>query len=98
MSEAKFTPGVWGLDASTYGDEIDIYPLRDGHPEIGRWAEICVVKDYEGSLEMKANAHLIAAAPELYEVLSEAMERGGVIQMCLYGKALAALAKARGEV
>jgi hypothetical protein len=43
------------------------------------------------------DANLIAAAPELYEVLSEAMERGGVIQMGLYGKALAALAKARGE-
>lgn len=42
--------------------------------------------------------HLIAAAPELYEVLSEAMERGGSIQMCLYDKAISALAKARGEV
>lgn len=57
----------------------------------------CNTTYYPTELDAKY-AHLIAAAPELYEVLSEAMERGGVIKMCLYGKALAALAKARGEV
>lgn len=91
MSDTKFTPGPWHNGQTK--DPAIVFDA-DG------WA-ICDCKTYhrKGYLdEMRSNAHLIAAAPELYEVLSEAIERGGVIQMCLYDKAIAALAKARGEV
>ncbi len=93
MSEAKFTPGPWSLDREhspddSYGHWYHRITAGHGYSENGfRLSGIVNPHD----------AHLIAAAPDMYEVLSEAMERGGVIQMGLYGKALAALAKARGE-
>lgn len=97
MSEAKFTKGPWVAgrkDMASIVDGVDSKWIYSGDEYVAI-ASGRVTGTWETVI---ANAHLIAAAPELYEVLSEAMERGGVIQMCLYGKSLAALAKARGEV
>lgn len=73
MSETvKHTPGPWLTEVNRYGDEIDVYPQRNGPPPVGRWAEICTVKDYDSQEEMEANAHLISAAPDLLKMLKVA--------------------------
>jgi len=119
MSEPKWTPGPWRA----------VCPLNARYPGVDAANQSLIIygnnaTDY-GSFpgiwgadraEAKANAHLIAAAPELYEALSETLEyvhdiltgpimraagvqwpeggpNGPVIQ-----RAVAALAKARGEM
>ena len=82
MKDTKFTPGPWGVNT---GGEV-----------------VCDVNDFQWVMAQSrgdddlANAHLIAAAPELYEALADLVqafdgEPG-------WGPARAALAKARGEV
>lgn len=66
MSEMKYTSGPWLIEECWDGEEFEIYPQKDGPPELGRWAEICTVKNYHDSA--KADARLIAAAPELLEI------------------------------
>lgn len=67
MSEMKYTSGPWLIEECWDGEEFEIYPKKDGPPELGRWAEICTVKNYHDSA--KADAHLIAAAPDMLEAL-----------------------------
>ena len=112
MSETKFTRGPWEQEfhtngcvfitsphaAASRGDVCDLYHLI---PQAHGDAKI-VTKE-----NARANAHLIAASPDLYEALSTA--RDIVEKWCHYQgntKALfdeflnpidAALAKARGE-
>lgn len=66
MTEPKFTPGPW--DASEHGDYSDY----DGECIVilGLDTRICVVQGSDDS-ETYHNAHLIAAAPELYEALQD---------------------------
>ena len=99
MSEAKFTKGPWCISEGE-GFSADLpagYVIDYVENGLGDTVAMVATKEKFPFDNLTANAHLIAAAPELYEVLSDAMERGGSIQMCLYDKALAALAKARGE-
>ncbi len=91
MSELKATPGPWHVD------DHEIGAVMSGN--------ICVArgKDAGRSIgEIEANAHLIAASPELYEALSllladikdyEAWQR----PCHAVDVAVAALARARGE-
>jgi hypothetical protein len=51
-----------------------------------------------GFAERDANAHLIAAAPELYEALDAFMRLGTMDDQSAIDAARAALSKARGEV
>jgi len=98
MSETKFTPGPWHwVDV---GSRICI--------ENKSGDDIASVLNYaEPEIEI-ADAHLIAAAPELYEALIDMFNGWQYIRQShgdLYGvgwdraedKARAALAKARGE-
>ena len=91
MSQPKFTPGPWRY-ASRNVNEI----MTTFHGvQIGR-SYIDVATENE-----KADAHLVAAAPELYEALDEVFaascpEVPGSAGSPLE-KARAALAKARGE-
>ena len=69
MSETKFTPGPWTqqwngyfFDISQEGNPFDLASVNSA------WDEQCGPGTQEG------NAHLIAAAPELYEALA-AFER-----------------------
>lgn len=84
MSEPKFTPGPWLVMANQIGtQETEI-------ASICLTAQIRLPKD-----ETKANAHLIAAAPDLYEALEYCIK-----QIPEFGDVpgiKAALAKARGE-
>ena len=101
----KFTKGKWVIDAKNkFIDGAAITSeCRNG------MVEICKVESayFDGNLdndfevEQKANAHLIAAAPEMYAMLEDYVsfsERGdaeGFNQMLYVVKDL--LAKARGE-
>jgi len=94
MSEPKFTSGPWivrenepWVIAKDYGDMKSVFHVN--HPA-------------EPSETQMANAHLIAAAPELYEALDDLraelfLHAEGNYFRPLLDKAEAALAKARGE-
>lgn len=89
MSAAQFTPGPWNV-----GRQRKIY----AGVETPIAQSIAVDGDYPAA---KANAHLIAAAPDLYEALKRLLDD----QACLRTtgathfeqNAFSALAKARGN-
>lgn len=97
MSEPKFTPGPWRLDADSHIRATN----DDRHKTIA-----LIPPDFHSADIWDANAHLIAAAPELYKAL-EGMVIGSKLRLMLSDKdilpesplgiAVAALAKARGE-
>jgi hypothetical protein len=99
MSETKFTPGRWAFRALR-GDDGLGYIEADGYDIIHAG-----VSDLSRE-ENEANAHLIAAAPEMYEALVHFIE-DPTFQVAVGGNpnvvdrmldhARAALAKARGE-
>ena len=76
MSEAKFTKGVWFIekDGNWNDDCWAISVKRDYDDSIHHcFAEVTYKMEYEHSNpELEANAHLIAAAPEMYEMLESA--------------------------
>ena len=88
MSEAKFTKGEWKVDRFVNNKGFEISFNDDGE----------VVADY---VYEEADAHLIAAAPEMYRMLELALSRmdDDSIEDFVYSyqdiKQL--LAKARGE-
>lgn len=85
MTDTKFTPGPWRRGQT---GNLRIYGPDGMGEHSGVVAE---VKSKNG--HQTANAHLIAAAPDLYEALEEVIAATGYSN----GKARAALAKARGE-
>lgn len=99
-SEAKFTKGPWSAE-SPYST---MFMIVDGQQQA--IAEIqCGTdehSDYVADEKEQANAHLIAAAPELYAALCDTMlilEANGVrFGESAQAKARKALAKARGEI
>jgi hypothetical protein len=89
MSETKFTKGEW---VQCFANGIVIQTESTGYG-------ICRVI---GNLESdRANANLIACAPEMYAMLDkisdELLEAGGVWNCALAKDIEALLAKARGE-
>ena len=90
---AKFTPGPWGERAIALA-------LRAAHKHDGSWID--ELGDDE-NMPDKDDAHLIAAAPEMYEVIEEIA--GMKITDCdahdaanyMRDAARALLAKMRGE-
>src|SRR5690554_3359102 len=96
MTETKFTPGPW----ETYLVDRDVVVIRkmthDGEQELQQIARCTSGFD---------NAHLIAAAPELYAIVDRlvnyrASENDGVPLVDndrFFDEAMEALAKARGE-
>lgn len=89
--ETKWTPGPWHVEGNA---SSTIAARHDGRAEI---SEACATGDmtYE---EMRANAALIAAAPELYEALDTFMRLGTMDDQSAIDAARSALAHARGEV
>ena len=70
MSEPKFTPGPWSIEADPYhfmtlstvvAGEIGKEGFNRMVVQVGGWNEW---------KEQEANAHLIAAAPDLYKALA----------------------------
>lgn len=98
MTETKFTPGPW------HRSESDKWDIES--PDVADGSVICVVTDPDGDTsaldaECEANAHLIAAAPDLYVALDAivtAIKEQDIRFGPLTWDAEQALAKARGEV
>lgn len=87
MSEAKFTKGPWTFEHGVYTPEDNYFSMISSH-----CGNVCHVWD-------KDDAHLIAAAPDLYEALEDVL---GLIPLefeesPMVAFAKAALDKARGE-
>lgn len=90
-----FTKGPWRVDDSVHGKEGGIVHIKsDGYSEMcTMWAFALENED-----EFLANANLIAASPDLYEVLQEAVESNIAVENPdWWGRVFKALAKARGE-
>jgi hypothetical protein len=91
--EKKWTPGPWvtGIDSDVYAEgECDTW-IAVG-PQSYDAVALVVNEHIKGDAEVSINAHLIAAAPDLYEALVEMCNWHGITD-----KSRAALAKARGE-
>ena len=81
MSNTRFTGGDWV--ATNYGyEKISINGVNG--------VEVC-------SCWNQANAHLIAAAPEMYDLLSTIENDNEQVPEWLWNKIQETLAKARGE-
>lgn len=72
MSAAKHTPGPWSTDEADHDAPYQDITICGGrHRRIcSVWIDDAPVHDYNA--EQKANARLIAAAPELLEALRKA--------------------------
>ena len=81
MSEAKFTKGIWESVEHLYNGSYEVTNSHSGE-------QICYLNQGEH------NAHLIAAAPEMYAELENLLCLEGIINT---SKIKAVLAKARGE-
>jgi hypothetical protein len=97
MGKPKHTPGPWTLDdfgpnsGNIYRGEIDA--------KNSRIADLMDCFDNGGMTpeQWVANAHLIAAAPLMYEALSELVNSPNAKQNALWDKARAALTAAGGK-
>lgn len=99
MGEASFTPGPWRVGISV-DNEIHCVDAEDQFGGVTEIAEVWgTVADKEETSESRANARLIAAAPDLYHALDNLLiaigigwDLDGVIDV-----SKDALAKANGE-
>ena len=94
MNEIKFTPGPWFSVAKLSGSE-NHRGFKICTPT--GWALADVQPADEDGIEGRANAHLIAAAPDLYEALEHILEGSLSLPRFAKDEAIRALAKARGE-
>lgn len=99
MSKENFTKGPWMIapESGTF-----VYALGPQGTNVF-WCDVQAAgKERASSKECAANTHLIAAAPELYEALEQAvtsmLDSGHSGSSVVVKSAKAALAKARGEV
>lgn len=88
MFEAKFTKGPWVARGST---PSRIYGMFRADKEVLVAACGSVIE------QAGANAHLIAAAPEMYDMLHSIENDANQIPPFLWDKIQVVLAKARGE-
>ena len=88
----RWTEGPWGKESFALSEDI----LAPGNKLVA----IVQSRHCESPEEMRANAHLIAAAPDLYEALENllsAVENNAYVGSKWIEEASDALAKARGE-
>jgi hypothetical protein len=92
---SKHTPGPWEIQRDS-GLHIYITQPSDTFNRVpGYYAEVRRFTTDQSQVE--ANAHLIAAAPDLLKVLETILECGSVNDQYWVDDARAAIAKARGE-
>jgi hypothetical protein len=92
MMETKFTPGPWTVKIVPCGKFKSANIATDGHRAIACVWPIDWDVDYDPPVfPLEANAHLIAAAPDLYAAISNSDDAHWTPAM------RAALKKARGE-
>lgn len=92
--ETKFTPGSWYVRAGRRAFTVAAPPTRLAG---GGVARISIAADSGRAPEGLANAHLISAAPDLYEALKDALLSFEAFDPFPREKIIAALKKARGE-
>lgn len=112
MSAKNWTQGPWKIEPREAYADGSVYPatiVREENDQLVTpietdYAARLAVSDPEShwatSLRRIANAHLITAAPELYEALDglvHVFRDSGMYDEEVFEDALAALAKARGE-
>ena len=98
MTDTKFTPGPWRADKlESFGHPVWHISQEDGAPYTPNYSDVCMTCPGEKTAVQIANAHLIAAAPELYEALERC--RFDSLNMTVEDLKFirAAMAKARGE-
>lgn len=88
MKEAGFTPGPWDLVIDDLEHRIYGGVFPGAKRAVVEIADVWSASD--DATVRTANAHLIAAAPDLYEYVASSADNG-----CATAKAL--IAKARGE-
>jgi len=89
----KFTQGEW----STCRNNVHICQIATIHHCLNNdWVEVWAMKASGGEIEQEANAHLIAAAPEMYRMLETLLNRYPNSQH-IQDPIIKLLAKARGE-
>jgi hypothetical protein len=66
----KHTPGPWEARRLISNNGEPYATSYFAHIDIG----VCMVWAPTGNIEQEANAHLIAAAPDMYEALAQAAE------------------------
>ena len=109
QGKAQFTPGPWQVNDSTENDDDTTLTIFAPADEV----EIATMSAYENGCEcfseIRENAHLIAAAPAMYEALQSILaevtnDTDGLDTAELYeiiyfirGKAKSALAQAEGR-
>jgi hypothetical protein len=96
MEKTWFTKGPWWHDNNEGYGANNIWANTDGDV-LGKDLVATGVGD---SAEAEANAHLIAAAPDMYAALDRLvanLSEGDFISTTRIDEAIAALAKARGE-
>jgi hypothetical protein len=94
MSKTKFTNG--NFSDGTTGWKVNILK-RDIHPD---WIEIIFNDDEECVVDQVyelSDAHLIAAAPEMYEALSNIENDNNIIPAPIWHMIKSALVKADGR-
>lgn len=94
MAKTKFTPGPWSI-FGPLSDKYDPAYRVSAERTLSLTVSACPDGFVQG--ENKANAHLIAAAPELYEALELLLSAQGQMEEKAIKMAKVALAKARGE-
>lgn len=95
MDEIKHTPGPWKLSAPEDGY---VYVSGVGHSMFAH--VVWCMDDDDRSPHCEANAHLIAAAPDMFAALSNLLEAvidGRPSKSKEIDRASVALARARGE-
>jgi hypothetical protein len=88
MSEVKFTKGKWSAH--------DKRPQCNGFSIFAENQYVAFVGDSDDNTDCKANANLIAAAPEMYEMLVQLQIEGG-LGIARHRQIDRLLSKARGE-
>lgn len=95
-NEPKWTPGPWTVGREifdNYGLPESVITALDGRATVG------VALDFGGNNQhwREANARLITAAPDLYDVVAYAVKGPGFDSETFEKMARAALSKALGE-
>ncbi len=102
MTDIKFTEGSWDFDNEIYWvNQPGEQEIRTGNFEVSNDGGETIIANVNGQIKAgKANAHLMAAAPAMYEALAHLLEfadRTGQGNAKQVENARAALALARGE-
>lgn len=99
MSKHKFTPGPWKTFLGEAEDTLHITTLDRLNRDMCEIASVDIHFNDPFGAEQTANAHLISAAPEMYEALKLLMtpDISSAARVVALFKARSALTKAEGR-